>query len=682
MQFRIFICLLFSLFLTNCGESEIGSFSEETKEKLRKRIKQEGFQGVVLISQDDNILFRESILTNKKKKNSQLYKKHNFPLGESTKIFTSYAIHMLEEEKKISLSDPVSKHLKWFPYSKITIGHLLRHTSGLPKIIEFLPNFDTEKPHLKRDDIKRHFLESKLKPVFPSGEYWKYSRLDYLLLSYIIEKVSGSSYSHYLKEKIFDPLGFQNTNVDTTEVLIGNSGIYSTPEDLVIFSLELKKPKLISKVSRDTFIKKTILSDSISEDPIAFGEGAFVGDYFYWTYGKEKGISNFIYHDLKSRIFITIVSPFGNSKGDLSSIKSILTEIIFDAKKLNLKKKTNLPNEVYIEDLMKIEKVPSLGIAVFRNGGLSWKKMYGTKTQHTLFRAGSLSKTMTATATLRLVESGQLDLYSNWIGKLKQYKVSVPKGKRRSVVNLDLLLSHTSGLTEKGNWDDPINSGKKHLRELKDTYTTKGNGLKLYYKPGSKSRYSGGGYSIVQEILAERTGKSFQNLMSEVVFQPLQMTRSTFRQNLTAEDDRCDGYDEQGNLLPQKSFVTPELSSGGLWTTPEEVGLLFHEVARAKQGKSNFLSKESAEYLLSPKMSAANLTVHALVAHGFFLNRTGKTEYFFHGGHTKGHKSLALFNTEKGYGVVIMTNSENGSKLIWRILRSISVEEKWDKFVN
>nr|WP_243401191.1 serine hydrolase domain-containing protein [Leptospira harrisiae] len=666
----------------NCSEPGIGSFSEETKEKIRKKIKQEGFQGVVLISQDDNILFRESIYVGKKRKRLQLYKKRNFPLGESTKTYTSFAIHKLEEEKKISLSDPVSKHLKWFPNSKVTIGHLLRHTSGLPKIIEFFPNFDIEKTHLKRDDIKRLFLESKLKPAFTPGEYWKYTRLDYFLLSYIIEKVSGISYANYLKGSIFVPLEMLNTTVDSNEVLIGNSGIYSTPEDLVLFSEELKKPKLISKLSRDTIIKKTVLSDSISEDPIAFGEGIFVGDYFYWTYGKEKGISNFVYHDLKSRIFITIISPYGSSKGDLSSVKSALTEIIFDAKKLNLKKRTNLPNEVYIEDLMKEEKVPSLGIAVFRNHTLSWKKMYGTKTQHTLFRAGSLSKTMTATATLRLVEENQLDLYSNWIGKLKQYKVSVPKGKRKSLVNLDLLLSHTSGLNEKGNWDDPINSGKKHLRELKDTYTTKGNGLTLYYKPGTKSRYSGGGYSIVQEILTERTGKSFQNLMSEVVFQPLHMTRSTFRQNLNKQDDRCDGYDEQGIILPQKTFVTPELSSGGLWTTPEEVGFLFSEVAKAKQGKSTFLTKESAEYLLSPKMSAANLTVHALVAHGFFLNRTGRTEYFFHGGHTKGHKSLALFNTEKGYGVVIMTNSENGSKLIWRILRSISVEEKWDKFVN
>lgn len=678
----ILICLLFSVTFASCSEDGIGSFSEETKEKIRKKIKQEGFQGVVLISQDDTVLFRETISSGKRRKRSQLYKKHNFPLGESSKLFTTYLIHKLVEDQKISLVDPVQKHLKWFPNSKITIEHLLRHTSGLPKIIEFIPNFDSERSNLKRDDIKKTFLDSNMKPNFVPGEYWKYSRLDYLFLAYLIESITSKSYATVVKHEIFEPLGMKNSQVDVSDILFGNSGILSTPEDLLLFVEAIRKTKHISAKSKESILNKTVLTDAITEDPISFGEGVYVGDYFYWTYGKKKGISNFIYHDLKSRIFITIVSPYGTSKGDLSSIKSTLTEIIFSAKKLNLKKKTTSTNEVYIEDLMKEEKVPSLGIAVYKNYNLSWKKMYGTKSQHTLFRAGSLSKTMTATATLKLVELGQLDLYSNWIGKLKQYKVSVPKGKKRSLVNLDLLLSHTSGLTEKGNWDDPINSGKKHLKDLKDTNATKGNGLKLYYKPGTKSRYSGGGFSIVQEILTERTGKPFPTLMDEIVFLPLQMKRSTFRQNLTDADDRCYGYDELGKILPEKKFVTPELSSGGLWTTPEEIGTVFIEVAKAKQGRSDFLNKESAEYLLSPKMSAASLTVHALVAHGFFLNRTGRTEYFFHGGHTKGHKSLAIFNAEKGYGVVIMTNSENGSKLIWRILRTISVDEKWDKFVN
>jgi CubicO group peptidase (beta-lactamase class C family) len=477
------------------------------------------------------------------------------------------------------------------------------------------------------------------------------------------------------------------SSVDERNPLLGNSGILSSPEDLHRFAFSLQKLTILSSEDRNSILQKTILTDSVSEDPIAFGEGVYVGEYFYWSYGKENQIANFYYHDIKSRIFIQIVSPYGGTKGDLSSIKSLLTEIIFQAKQLKFSKPKNNkpidPNFVYLEDLMKEEKVPSLGIAVFKNYKLQWKKNYGTKSNETLFRAGSLSKTVTAAATLRLVEQGKLDLYSNWVTKLKSYNVGLPNQKKKPIVNLDLLLSHTSGLTEKGNWDDPINKNKKKLKDLKDTSTKEsGNGLRLYYKPGTKSRYSGGGYSIVQEILSEVSKQKFTEVSQENVFVPLKMKRSTFEQNLDEYEDRCDGYDEKGNLLPQKIFVTPELSSGGLWTTSEEIGTLFIEIAKSKKGKSEFLSEESAKYLLSPKMSAANLTVHALVAHGFFLNRTGRTEYFFHGGHTKGHKSLALFNADRGYGIVIMTNSENGSKLIWRILRAISVAEKWDKFVN
>lgn len=68
MRFRIIIGLLFSFVIFNCSEPGIGSFSEETKEKIRNIIKQEGFQGVVLIAQDENILFRESIYAGKKRK--------------------------------------------------------------------------------------------------------------------------------------------------------------------------------------------------------------------------------------------------------------------------------------------------------------------------------------------------------------------------------------------------------------------------------------------------------------------------------------------------------------------------------------------------------------------------------------------------------------------------------------
>ncbi|TGN19487.1 serine hydrolase domain-containing protein [Leptospira idonii] len=690
---RLGVVLFFCFVILSCGEDSIGSLSEEMKQEIRTRLKQENFQGVVLISKGSEILFRETIYHKRGSLPKQLYRKHNFPLGEVSKPFTAYAIKLLLKEKKIKETDAVKNHLPWFPYPNISIENLLRHTSGLPKYIEIDPDFDVRKEIPKRDQIKANFLNSPRPAAFPPGEYWKYTRIDYLILGYLIEELSGKSYASFIKEKIFLPLEMKHSSVDSSDSLLGNSGILSNPEDLVLWKEELSHPKLLNAKEIQSLFQKTVLSDPIASDSIYFGEGMYLGEYFHWAYGKERALANLFYQDRKSDVFICLVSPWGGSKGDLSSYKSILTEVIFGGKKLRFKNQTAIKdkNEIGIDALMKDLKVPGLGIAVYKNFGLSWKKNFGIKnaktgekiTDKTLFRAGSLSKTVTAVTAVKLAEEGKLNLYSNWNKKLKTYHIDLMQRKKGEYVNLDSLLSHTSGLTEKGNWDDPINENKKHLIELQDTFSSKtGNGLKLYYTPGSKSRYSGGGYSVIQEAITDITKHSFSRVIRDYVGQPLHWTRSTFRQNLTEDDDYNEGHDPESQILPLKNFVTPELGAGGLWTTPEEIGNLFLQVALATKGESEFVSESSAHYLLSPKMSAANLTVHALVGRGFFLNRTGSSEYFFHGGHTKGHKSLAFFNAKKGYGIVIMTNSENGSNLIWRILRTVSLQEKWDKFVN
>ncbi len=687
---------VFSLFFTfffiiSCGEDSMGSLSEDKKNEIRQRLKAENYQGVVLIAKGKEILMRETIYNKRGDKPKQLYRKHGFPLGESSKPFTTYAFKILLLEKNIKESEYVKTYLKWFPYPKVRIQNLLSHTSGLPKLIELDPNYDANDPKNQRSKLKTLLSESKFKPSFPEGEYWKNSRLDYFVLAYLIEEISKKTFKEYLQEKIFSPLHLEHTFVDMSDPVLGNSGIYSNPEDLVLWKDELFKPTLLFKKQVDRIFERTILRDAVASDPIFFGEGVFVGDYFHWTYGNDKGISNFIYQDRKSDFFICLASPWGDSKGELSSYKSIITEIMFGGKRLKLKEPIKAESEISLEDVMKEQNVPAVGIAVYKNHSLFWKKNFGVRnletkekvTDRTLFRAGSLSKTTIVFTVASLIDTKRLDPFQSWNGKLRKFRVGLGKKKKGEIVNLDQLLSHTSGLTEKGNWDDPINSGKKHITDIKDIYSTKnGNGLELYYTPDSKSRYSGGGYSIIQEALVDALRMNFPKIIERYVGEPLHWSESTFRQNLSAEDDHCDGHDEEGRLLPLKKFITPELGSGGLWTRPEEIGSLFNEIAKANVGKSELISEATAKFLLTPKMSAANLTVHALVGRGFFLNRTGNSEYFFHGGHTKGHKALAFFNSRKGYGIVILTNSENGSNLIWRILRSVSMQEKWDKFVN
>ncbi len=685
---HLFLSLILQL---SCGDDSFGSLSEDIKSEIRQRLKSENFQGVILISKGNEILMRETIYLRRGDRPKQLYRKHSFPLGESSKPFSTYALKILLLEKNIKETDFVKSHLPWFPYPKIRIQNLLKHTSGLPKLLELYPNFDSTDNKVSRTKLKDLLTTSGLKPAFPEGEYWKYSRLDFFVIAYLIETLSGKTYKEYLKEKIFSPLHLEHTYVDMSDPVLGDSGIYTTPEDLVLWKEELYKPTLLFKKQVNHIFERTVLTDAVSSDPIYFGEGSYVGDYFHWTYGKEKGVSNFIYQDRKSDFFICIVDPSGTSKGELSSYKSIITEVMFGGKRLKLKEPIKQGKEISIEEVMREQKVPAVGIAVYKNHSLAWKKNYGVKnlesgeavTGKTLFRAGSLSKTTIAFTVASLMDEKQLNPFQNWNHKLRKFKVGLGKKKKGEYVNLDQLLSHTSGLTERGNWDDPINKGKKHIKEIKDTYSVKnGNGLELYYTPDSKSRYSGGGYAVIQEALVDAMKMNFPKIIEHYVILPLHWNESTFRQNLTTADDFCEGHDEEGKLLPIKKFITPELGSGGLWTTPEEIGSLFNEIAKANVGKSEIISEDTAKYLLTPKMSAANLTVHALVGRGFFLNRTGNSEYFFHGGHTKGHKALAFFNTKKGYGIVILTNSEAGSNLIWRILRSVSIQEKWDKFVN
>ncbi|WP_108976062.1 serine hydrolase domain-containing protein [Leptospira ryugenii] len=689
MLARLLIIFLV-LLCYQCGEDSIGSLSEGVKTKISKKLKQENFQGVVLIAHENEILMRETIYQKRGDQPQHLYRKHSFPLGESSKIFTTYAIKILLLEKSISESAYVSSFLPWFPYPKVRIEDLLRHTSGLPKLLEIDPNFDSPS-NQNKVPIQKRLQDAKIPTSFVPGEYWKYTRIDYYILSLLIEKISGKSYADYLKEKIFLPLKMYKTFVDKRDPLPGNSGVYSNPEDLVLWQMEILSPTLLFNKQANSIFEKTVLTDAVAQDQIFFGEGIYVGDYFYWTYGKSKTISNLIYHDRNSKFFICLIDTWGSSKGELSSHKSFITETIFGARNLRIREPVTQNTEISLEEVMKEQNVPAVSIAVYKNFQLSWKKNFGIKnldtkekvTERTLFRAGSLSKTTLAFTVAQLMDQGLLDPYENWNHTLKKFRVNLKERKKGEIVNLDSLLSHTSGLTEKGNWDDPVNRGKKHIKEIKDTFAdSSSNGLKLYYSPGSKSRYSGGGYAVIQETLSTRFRSPFSQLIDQYVAKPLQWRDSTFQQNLKTPMDFCDGHGTNGEVLEQKSFITPELSSGGLWTTSSEIGNLFLEVAKAYNGQSTILSAESAKYLLSPKMSAANLTVHALVGRGFFLNQTGDSEYFFHGGHTKGHKALAFFNAKKGYGIVILTNSENGSNLIWRILRTVSTQEKWDKFVN
>jgi CubicO group peptidase (beta-lactamase class C family) len=138
-----------------------------------------------------------------------------FILGSSSKSFTALAIMQLVEAGRIELDAPVQQYLPWFRVAdadacaRITVRHLLTHTSGLPTSAgsqAFLGD-GTQTP----EQLVRELSEEEL--TEPVGEVWQYSNAGYAVLGLIVQTVAGQSYGQYVQEHVFEPLGMQHSHV-------------------------------------------------------------------------------------------------------------------------------------------------------------------------------------------------------------------------------------------------------------------------------------------------------------------------------------------------------------------------------------------------------------------------------------------------------------------------------------
>jgi len=198
-----------------------------------------------------------------------------FRLGSVTKQFTAASILLLEERGKLSVDDPVKKYIPDAPaaWDKITIFNLLTHTSGIPNFTSF-PEYASLEPFATTPaQLVARFRDKPLD--FQPGEKWSYSNSGYILLGYLIEKISGKSYEKFVQENIFTPLGMKDSGYDSNSAIIPhraagyvptpsgplNAGyinmtvplsagaLYSTTHDLLFWEQGLFGGKLLSAAS-------------------------------------------------------------------------------------------------------------------------------------------------------------------------------------------------------------------------------------------------------------------------------------------------------------------------------------------------------------------------------------------------------------------------------------------------
>ncbi|MEM8514353.1 CubicO group peptidase (beta-lactamase class C family) [Massilia sp. MP_M2] len=326
-------------------------------------------------------------------------------------------------------------------------------------------------------------------------------------------------------------------------------------------------------------------------------------------------------------------------------------------------------------DAMKRLNVPGVSVAVIKDGKVAWTRGYGVAwtggpavTPQTLFQAASLSKPVAAMAALRMVEQGKLDLDAGIDQALTSW--TLPKGD--GMPSLRQLLSHTGGMSVSG---FPGYAADKSVPTLQQVLDGAGpantKAIRVNAAPGSAFRYSGGGYTVVQQAMIDRAGQPFDATMQALVLAPLGMTASTYAQPLPASlaPNAARPHDEDGKPYPGGAYTYPEQAAAGLWSTPQDLARFAIAIQQGAAGATGGV--------LTPAMTRAMLQpVKNNYALGLSIEDSGKG--FSHGGSNQGFKAVIYAAVADGSGAVILTNGDNGIDVAAGLMRAIAYEYKWD----
>ncbi len=271
---------------TNVAESR-KILSEKLSDYMQAQADVNGFSGTVLITRNDSVLLQKAYGYANYEWKIQTTANTKFSLASVSKQFTAAAILQLAERKLLSVDDKLNKYFPGFPKGdQITLHMMLSHMSGLPMDFDELY---LNQVSLTQDKVLDYIAQKGL--LFTPGEQTAYSNIGYYLLARIIEKVSGKSYSIYLKENIFDPLKMNDTGVITNEEVItnmadryikkdksysknpyinwsfniGHDGIYSTVNDLFQWDKALYGKAILGKKM------KKLMFTSYNEQNFGYG---------------------------------------------------------------------------------------------------------------------------------------------------------------------------------------------------------------------------------------------------------------------------------------------------------------------------------------------------------------------------------------------------------------------------
>jgi hypothetical protein len=255
-----------------------------------------------------------------------------------------------------------------------------------------------------------------------------------------------------------------------------------------------------------------------------------------------------------------------------------------------------------------------------------------------------------------------------------------------------MLLSHTGGTSQSAYFGYDPNLVKKYpsIVEILDGKSPDGTRrVGVNKEPNTGFQYSGGGSLIAQLAMMDVSGKAFEPLMRDLVFNPLGLNDATFEQPLSEKYSSKASWGYQNAVwFKGTPYVYPQQAAAGLYTNPTDLAKFIIDLQKSYHGQGTILSQNSVKEMMKPQaIFEEGSNSKEQIAVGPFLyqkpdNKENKGIYFYFDGANAGFIASAMGNLTEGYGVVVMVNSGNDyNGLCKEIKRSVAKVYNWYNFL-
>jgi CubicO group peptidase (beta-lactamase class C family) len=255
----------------------------------------------------------------------------NFRMASVSKQFTATAVMLLVDRRQLSFDDRLAQFFPGFPEygNKITVKHLLSHTSGIPPYEDLIPDGTT----LQLDDLDvLHLLMDTKRPRFAAGEKFEYSNSGYTLLGLIVEVVSKTPFQEFMSKEVLRPLGMNDSvlsqrglnevphrafgherrdgrwvraDQSLTSAIRGDGAIYTSLRDYQKWLRGIEEQQLLTSDSYTAMFAPQVITD---RDRSRYGFGWFIDEYR----GEPR-----LYHNGDTRGFRLCVQRFPQRRAAL-----------------------------------------------------------------------------------------------------------------------------------------------------------------------------------------------------------------------------------------------------------------------------------------------------------------------------------------------------------------------------